>query len=522
MSTFKRGGIAAAIVVSSALVAIGCGGSDSKAASAAKDAAALDLVPKSALGYATLDVDFDGEQWKQFDKLATAFKDDFKGVEAEISDETDTEDGAKWADVEAWIGDSAGAALTSVSDDGKTAEGFFWVDVKDKGKFEEFAEKENLDKGDTVGDYDVWTDTDDKTAFGVSDDTVLVAEDAAKLRTHIEFDGDSISDAEGLDDVVDEGEDEALVTVVVNGAGVRDTLKDNEQFKSVSGAVDLSDFRGAVVSIAAKEEGFSVHGHVKGLSKDGKNHANDLFSDLPADTLVAFGGHDLGGTLKTTVESAGKENPQVQQTLGAMTGVIGVDLDDLAAALNGEFALALSADDAALGQLAGGVAGAAMGGGLSGVDPSQLVTAGNITLAFENGDTTVETLDKITGAIGGLTGSPPKPGTAGDFETKTFTAGGLPITAASSDDVAAIAVGKDVFTTWGDNSLADSDSFKDAWAAAGAPDDVAASMWLDWGRVAGLLDVKSADDVKAGGWVGWVEADGDAADFDVFMHISES
>ena len=173
--------------------------------------------------------------------------------------------------------------------------------------------------------------------------------------------------------------------------------------------------------------------------------------------------------------------------------------------------------------LVGTVAGAAMGGGMDNVDPAALTKAGAITLAFEANKDTAATLDKVVGSIGGLTGGgAPKVGKSGDFETKTMSVLGLPITAGSKKDVAALAIGTDVFKGWGTDSLGDNKTFKDAWSAADAPKDVAATFWADYPRVAKLADLKSKDGVTAGGWVGWADVDGGDASFDLFMHVTKN
>ena len=88
-----------------------------------------------------------------------------------------------------------------------------------------------------------------------------------------------------------------------------------------------------------------------------------------------------------------------------MTAAVGVDLNDIEAAFGEEFALALGGDDAGIGQLVGGVAGAAMGGAGTGFDPTKLASAGSVTLAFENdGKQTSETMDRLVGAVAGLVG----------------------------------------------------------------------------------------------------------------------
>jgi hypothetical protein len=279
------------------------------------------------------------------------------------------------------------------------------------------------------------------------------------------------------------------------------------------------------MSVSAEDDGMRLDGHVRSDGEDGgENQEAALFNDLPGNTVLAFGGHDLGGALQTFAEDAGKENAQIQQGIGAISGVIGVSLDDMAEAFDGEFVLGMAADDQGLGALAGGVAGAAMGGGLGATDPSQLLEAGTIMLAFEETGKAGETLDKIAGAVGGLAGgAAPKTGTSGDFETKQLTLQGVPVTTAASDEVAALTIGLDVFENWGgDESLGESEAFTAAWDAADAPDEVLGSMWLDAGRIAQVAGVESGEGVELGGAVGWVEADGSNGNFGVFVHVDES
>src|SRR5690606_34124607 len=105
------------------------------------------------------------------------------------------------------------------------------------------------------------------------------------------------------------------------------------------------------------------------------------------------------------------------------------------------------------------------------------------------------------------------------FATKQLNLQGLPITTATSDDVAAVSLGLDVFDGWGDDGLADSDAFSDAWDAADAPDETAGIMWLAAGRIASLAGLEGSDDATIGGMVGWTVAGGTEYEMGAFLHI---
>jgi hypothetical protein len=524
-----RGGIAAIAIATAALLAAGCGGSDSGATGAAKDSAALDYVPKDAIAYVTIDTDFSGKQWTQLSKMATAVDPDFKSVEDQIIESAaDSDDKVDFQeDVDPWLGESGGAAILSMGKDGSgdDAEVFAWFEVDDRKALEAFAKDQKLTEGDAeVNGFQVWNMKDDDGVLAVKDDLAILTEDKAQLAKIVKFDGESIKDAAGVSDAIDGVEADSLGTVVVSGAGIRKAIAESSSsYKDAAeSAKQLKDFQALALSMSAGDDGFLLDGNFVSKSElNADNVEHPVFQDLPGNTVLAIGGHDLGGVVKTAADQAGKGNAQVQQAVGAASAVLGVDIDDLAKALEGEFVLGMSADDEGLGALAGGVAGAAMGGGLGGVDPGQVLQAGTVFLAFgEEGDAAV-TLDKVAGAIGGLTGATAAPteGTAGDFKTKQLSIQGLPVTTAASDDVAALSLGLDVFTDWGSETLSDNDAFKAAWKAADAPDESTSVMWLDAGRIATLAGVKGSDDAELGGMVGWSEGDDKEYHFSAFVHV---
>lgn len=527
MKLYKRGGMAVIAIVGAALVAVGCGGSGgSGAAAAAKDSAALDLVPRTAIGYATFDVDFTGDNWEQFNDLAKAFDPKFKGIATEVSDEaSDDEDEVDFEkDVDPWLGETAGAALLSAPEgDEDEGEFFAWFDIEDSAKFEDFAKEEDLEAGDKIGDYETFDGGEDQETFiAYNDELGIVAESRKQLEEYVEYDGDSITEADGVGDAVDEVGDDALMTLVLSGDGARKAIADTPEFESLKNAKQLKDFHALAVSVSAEDDGMRLSGFVGADGEDApENQEHELFDSLPSDTLFAIGGHDFGGTLKQVADEAGKDNAQVQQGIGAATAALGVDVDDLAEAFDGEFVLGMSASDEGLGSLAGSVAGAFMGGGLSGADPAAIAKSASIILAFEETGDSGETLDKLTGAVSGLVGATeaPKEGNSGDFETKTLDVSGFPVTTGASDDVAALTFGADVFEEWGEGGLGENETYTAAWDAADAPDKSAGIIWFDAARVAKLAGVKSEGDGELGGLVGWAESDGSNGKFGMFLHV---
>ncbi|MCW2950394.1 MAG: hypothetical protein JWN41_1407 [Thermoleophilia bacterium] len=521
----KFGGVAAIVVVGAALAAAGCGASSSSggASSAAKSGGALNLVPKSAIGYATFDTDFSDDNWKQFDREATGLYPRFTSVSAQVtkafassSKKVDFHD-----DVDPWLGKTAGVALLRMKSHGRSADAIAWAEVDDRAKLEKFATDQGLEKGSTVGDYTEYSDK--KSWIGVSDDLVLLGSSKRTLESTIKHSGDSISDADGVSKVAEEVGDDTLVAVVLSGGGVRSALQTDAAPKSLKSNKLLKDFKGASFGLKAEDKGIHVHGYAasSGIGTNLENTDNKVFKDLPGSTLLALGGQDLGGQLKTGLESYGKSNRQFQQQLGTITGVVGVDLDDLASAFGGEFALGVGADTTGLQTLVGSIAGAALGGGAGHLTPGLLAKSGTLTLAFENADSTGATVDKLVAAAGGLTQSgAPKAGTVGAFATKTVTVRGIPITSATSKDVSAISVGTNVFAKWGTDTLGDSAAFTSAWKAADAPSDVAASFWLDWPRISKLAGLGTSTKATPGGWVGWATSASDHGTFDLFMHVT--
>ena len=512
---------AALVFASAALVAAGCGSDGgSTAASAATDSAALDFIPKTAIGYVTVDTDLNSDGWKQFDELAPAFNAEFTGIEQAIDAQASDADASYERDIKPWIGDSAGAAIL----DGKFAgaqdaeSAVAWVELDDRASFETFLKERDFTKGSSAGDFTMYDDGGD-SHVAVSDDLAFFTSGEKTLKRTVEFDGDSIKDAD-LGDALDEVDEDALATLVINGSGLRAAAKSNARLKALD--AQLKDFNGAAVSFAAKEHGMRVDGFVDSDAKStATNAGNEVFDELPDTTLFAVGGHDLGGSIQQTIEELGADNPQVQQYVGAGAGALGITVDELASALSGDFAIAAIGDDEQIGTAIGAVAGGLMGGGgLAGVKPADLARAGGITLAFEETDDTGATIEKtIAAASSLLKGQTTDPVTKGAFTVTSTQIGPLPISVGKTSYLSAIAIGTDSFDVWGKQHLVDNDTFSSAWKDADAPDETAGTVWLDTARIAQLANLESREGVAPGGLVGWAEADGTDMRFTLFQHV---
>jgi hypothetical protein len=521
-----RIGAAALCVLAGALVAAGCGSDSSDGGTASGKA--LDLVPKSAIGYATIDLDFGSDSWTQFNMLAGAFDPNFdieKAVAGRAGKDTDFD-----KDIKPWLGDSAGAAITKLDLDAALqakklaagSTGFSWIELKDHAKFETFLKDKGYTKDGTAGDFDVWKDAKAKRFIGTTDELAISAQTKAKLDEVTDYDGDTIDDAD-LDGVTGKLGDDSVMRVIVNGDAVHDAVAASNTGKSFGGGKGLEKFEGAAMELTPEDNGFHAHMFSKGLtSKDSGDASSDLFESLPGDTVLSIGGHDFGSTLQTTLGAVAK-NPTYGGTATQFMALLGIDAKQVGTAFSGDFAVGLSGTDAGLGAVVGAVAGAFVQKSLKGINPVALAKGAALTLAFEKGDETSETLDKLgVGASRLLRAPAPKVGKVGVFQTKSTAVLGMPLTVASSEDIAALSLGTDVFGKWGSPKLGDNATLKAAWDAADAPDDAAGSFWFDYPRIAKIMERKSADGVTPGGWVGWGSHEGDTTNLDVFMHVATS
>lgn len=530
-STKVRRGIAGAgVVAAAALVAAGCGGGGgSGAAAAATESTALEMLPKDTIAYVTLDADLDGEAWKRFESSGSAFSEDAGDIEAELDKgfEEEDQDVTYADDIKPWIGDSVGFAMLGAPDGGESEGGdseggddnaVAWADVADRAKLEGVLKDQDATEKGSEGDFELWEGLfGDDSVVAVSDDLALIAPSRDAVVKVIGTDGgDSVLDG-GAGEVAGEAGGDAVATVVVNGDGIRSQLDDvdSPQSEAIGGSAYVERLDGFAASLIPEQEGMRVHGFV-GFDELPKAlvataGGTSLLEEMPGDSIVAIGGNDFGGMLKSNIDQAGDETAD---RVGQAEGLLGVTLDDLAESFDEEFAFAVSGSDE-------DVRGA--GGTIGTEGPFGLLTSGlPVTLAFAGDGETADTLEELIGSSQLATGTPPEEGEVGEFSTSEVNIGGVELLTGTTDERSILTTDSGVLEEFGEgDTLGEHEGFTDAWKLAEGPDEVTSSIFVDVARGIAISGAEVADEDRIGSLVGWSEAADDDAEFDMFLHVKD-
>lgn len=539
---FVRRALASAGVLAVAVfVAAGCGGDDSKGAgAAAASGGLLDFVPQNTVMYFTVDADFEGENWKQAEEHAKQFDGYEKQRDKALKEAFEGDDGeedVQWADIKPWLGDTFGGAFWGdVSENGDSKDGtadmngVVFADVEDRAKAEDFIEEQNAKKTGSEGDFTFYEEAEkgeDPTVIALSDDTMLIGEKKADLQRSIDAkDGDSVLDDEGTKNVAEEVEDDALMALVVNGAAVRDAIEagaeDEQQAKQALGIKQVKAFEGMSLGVTAEEDGFRLHGYAGfdedelGDEKLAGEFEPTLLEDLPGDTMLALAGEDFGGQLKKAVEAVADSDKEAAEGVAQLESVLGVSIDDIQEAYDGQFTLSAGSKTEGSGSgAAAGIAGA--------VPPVSFVTETSDEEKAQN------VTEKLIGLSQLQSGTPPKDVTVGEVKGKEATIGGMSLIAGTGDGRSIITTSRQfIEALGGDATLGEDDTFADNWEAADAPDEVAGAFFLDIQKAIALAknlgqdpDASGVDTSPLGPWVGWADVEDASVSFDVFMRIEE-
>ncbi len=515
-----------------ALIAAGCGAAGGSKASSAQG---LDFVPSSALGYIVIDADFEGADWKKFEKLARSFPDYDKGKKDLVKEvNPGDDDKIKYdEDIKPWLGDEIGLALVSVKEGAAAdkmaskddAEVLIWVTASDdakakrffNSKAKEFAESK---KDGTSNGYDIRHMTDGEDMWWTYRDSMFLGSTTkAGLKKAIatKKSGKSIGDNESVKSAADKVEDGALVSFVLSGAGLRDMVEDQLETlpnaKSAESALDsLKAFKAASAGFMADDDGFRLRGFAgvdaEAMKKYGgtsKNFKPTLMEGFPSSTLLGLNAQGLGPSIKNMVDQLASANPQMSQQLSQMEGAIGVKVDDLATLFNGQFGMAVT-------------------------KPAAGSPLPNAAFVAETTDETKTDamLDKIMALVGAQASTPPKDVTVAGEKAKQIglANGAIPLNFLTIDGKFVVTNGDGFLTASSGDKLGDSDAYKSAIKAAGVPDEVGALVYLDMPAVAevagSLPGATNTEDLKMfGPWVMFAETSDDHTTMDVYMGINK-
>jgi hypothetical protein len=437
--TRRRTSIAAFAALVVTLLAAACGGGGGGSATGEGGTSASDFVPANAPAFVSVNTDFDGDQWKQLDKLSQKFPD--RGqllalIQAQLSKQ-----GVSWDDIKAALGPETGLGVLTFQ--GDTGNAFGLTQPKDKGKLDELITK--LDQADTSDNPTVKAEVDDWTLVSDAQSTI----DAAKAAK----DGQSLSDDDTFKGALDDLPADALVKFFVSGSALQRQLSKSIGTGALAGSGNLTSIAG---DVEAQDDGlgFDVVVHSSG-GQTPKTYTSQLVDQVPAGALVYLSFNGLSRTLQQATK-----NPTVQSQLGTLQGLLGVSFSELVSLFDKEGAIYVRQ-------------GA----------PFPEVT---IVLQTDNEQRSLGIVDRLAGRLAGFLGggqaAPPTSTTVSGVTVKKLSVGPVAIYYGAFD-------GKLVITDSttgisglkeGGQKLADDPTFKDAKAAAGMPDETAGFFYLNF------------------------------------------
>lgn len=317
MTTARSLALALLCALTSA-IAIGCGSSSSGSGGADDPAS---LVPATAPVYAEATLRPNGKVGADLDAaLKKILRTDDPGAKIQKAlDDSGRTDGVTYkADIEPWLGDRAGIAVTAIH--GSNADFVAVINSKDDGKANDALAKT---KGDIVKrsykGVDYRFDRKDSTAAGVFDHSVVVGTEPGFKSAVDASKGDSLAESNGLRGVRSKVAQERIGLLYLDVDGLLRAVSASAGSQPEVGAV-LQSLSGAVpktigAALQAQPDALKIDGVSLGTPKSGASGASgaDMVAGLPADSWLALGFGKSGQTLEGVLDAIGKS--------GGITGV---------------------------------------------------------------------------------------------------------------------------------------------------------------------------------------------------------
>jgi hypothetical protein len=436
LRTMRLRGLAVGLVATLALVAGGCGGSDEVTGSAAGAGESAGFVPATAPAYVYVNTDFDSDAWKNVQALLNKFPDREQALQ-QLRQGLEA-GSVTFDELEAALGPETALAVLSFEGD---AAAFGLNEATDQAKLDALIQK--LDAADSSGDDTVKEVVDGWTI--ISDNQAAI--DAAK-RAH---EGESLADSDTFEEAMSDLSGDAVLRFYVDGAALSRQLDAQAQgtATSLAGGGTLQSLAGQVTS-ADDGFGFDLVARTEG-GDEPTTYASELVSEIPADALLYLSLGGFGDQLKQA-----SSNAQLQQQLGAIQGLLGISVTELAELFNDEAALYVR----------------------------QGAPIPEITLALtvDNEQQALATIDRLAQRLGQFAGGgAPTTTKIGDVDAKRLTLQNFAVYYAAFD-------GKLVITSattgiselsGGGAKLADDDTFKAAKDSADMPDETAGFLYVN-------------------------------------------
>ena len=336
-------------------LATGCGGSSTSSSGSTGPA---DAIPAGALLYADVNLDHNSNAWKQFATVGKRFPGWQRLVDNAVKSFNDNSTGANYQDdVEPWLGDSAGVALTSVDIGGGSPNWVAFVASKDDAKA-----KDAINGGDTHADgeyngYSQYVSATDNTEIGVGNGAVIAASDTQTLHDAIDVrDGkaDSLADVGTFNDAMSRLPADSLVRGYANPGAIAQLVSlaqlsgessaaTQQQLQAVTESLRWMD--SASFAMLANSGGYSTvfHVHIKDGADPGlygsQSDANlTLPSLVPADAFLYLASK-IDGDAFTKALNQGLTGSGARQ-LSQLEQITGLSVaNDIAPIFSGELLL---------------------------------------------------------------------------------------------------------------------------------------------------------------------------------------
>lgn len=428
--------VAWAVLVSMlVLVAAGCGSEDVGAG----EASAAELVKAGALVYWEIQSDPDSDQWKQAEELVRRFPDGEKWL-AELKKELESDSKVTWEEISSTLGGRTAVVVYAES----------LVDVQVVG----LLKPDDIDKAMNLIERINQEEPDDPLVARKVDDWVVVSDKEASIDAALKGEGQALSDVETFTDGMAELPEDSLTRVYVDVAAALKTFgqadpEGAQAFRMLG--LNQIDFAGAWAK--AQDDGAELAGALRGEGADKLLGAADAYSSelldlVPGDAFAFFSFQGEGATAQF---EALDDNPLYAMPLREFEREAGVKLTDIVRLFQGEVAF-YAAPGAPIPEL------------------TLLLDADDPAQARESAE---RILRSLTERIGGEVTED------GDVTTAVFP--GVSINLGTAEGTVVVSTTKDAIAGLGKSGekLADTERYKDALEAAGAPDQYTGLLWVD-------------------------------------------
>lgn len=478
---------AAALVSILALLAVGCGSEDVGAG----EASGAELVKAGALVYWEVESDPDSDQWKQAEELVRRFPDGEKWL-AELKKELESDSEVTWEEVSSVLGGRTTVVVYAES----------LTDVHVVG----LLKPDDVDKAMSLVKRINEEEPDDPLIARKVDDWIVASDKETSIDAALKGDGQALSDVEAFTDGMAELPEDSFTRVYVDVAGALKTFGQAEPesaqaFRMLG--LNQIDFAGAWAK--AEESGAEIAGALRGEGADkllgaGDEYSSDLLDLVPADAFAfsSFQGQEITQQFESL-----RGNPLYGSALEDFERETGVQVNDLVQLFKGEVAF-YAAPGSPIPEL------------------TLLLDAEDPAQARQSADRLLRSLAREAG--GEVTED-------GDVTTAVFE--GFSVNLGTVENTVVVTTTKDAIEdlTASGEKLADSDPYKEALEAAGAPDQYTGLLYVDLQETIDLImgfaassgetvppeisrNLKPLQSV-----VGYGEKDGDLATSFVFVEI---